>query len=199
MEQHQQPQPEPSHAPCVLARRRGEPRGPRRGRAIAADTPKSIAMPNAFPLLPPSQGAAEARSPSRPLWIALGLMGLGMLVFLHLTGRPHHWLTFHPNADKIEHIIAFGGAMLWFGQLFRRGMERAFFCLSLILAGVSLEYVQHALGHYDPVEYGDMAADALGALLGMLLLRTRLGTVLHVLDRKVGRVTGPKRRPGWER
>jgi hypothetical protein len=125
----------------------------------------------------PLQTESRGDSHSRPLWIAIGLIGLAALVYLHLSGRPHHLLTFHPNADKIEHVFAFGGAMLWFGQLYRRGMERTFFCFCLILAGVSLEYAQHALGHFDPVEYGDMAADALGAILGFLVSSTRLGTI----------------------
>jgi hypothetical protein len=141
----------------------------------------------------PLQTEPGGNSRSRPLWIAIGLIGLAALASVHLTGRPHHLLTFHPDADKIEHIFAFGGAMLWFGQLYRRSMERAFFCLSLALAGVGLEYAQHAVGHFDPVEYGDMAADALGALLGLLLLRTRLGRILAFLDRAARRFKKPKR------
>lgn len=135
----------------------------------------------------PSQGMPEFRpaagSQYRLLWIVVGLMGLAALVYVHLTSHSHHLLTFHRNADKIEHVFAFGAAMLWFGQLYRRGLECTLFCVSLILAGVTLEYIQHALGHYDPVEYGDMAADAVGACLGLVLLRTRGANVIARLDR----------------
>ncbi|MGB0126486.1 MAG: hypothetical protein WBP72_02525 [Rhodocyclaceae bacterium] len=119
----------------------------------------------------------------RSLWIAIGTMGLAALVFVHVTSHSHHLLTFHRNADKIEHILAFGAAMVWFGQLYRRGLERALFCACLILGGVALEYAQHALGHFDPVEYGDMAADAAGACLGMLVLRTRAADIISWLTK----------------
>lgn len=125
----------------------------------------------------------EASNRYRALWIVVGLAGLAAITYVHLRSGPHHLLTFHRNADKIEHVVAFGAAMLWFGQLYRRGIEGALFCICLMLGGVALEYVQHALGHYDPVEYGDMAADALGAFLGLLLLRTRMANIIASVDR----------------
>lgn len=124
----------------------------------------------------------------RPTWVFVGLTGLAAIVYVHLTGGPHHVLTFHTHADKLEHIFAFAAAMLWFGQLYRRGMERSLVCICLILTGIVLEYVQHALGHYDPVEYGDMAADGIGACLGWLLLRTRLDHVIERIDRWLARL-----------
>jgi hypothetical protein len=118
----------------------------------------------------------------RPAWIVIGMVGLGALVFIHLAGGPHHVLTFHEYADKPEHVFAFGAAMLWFGQLYRRGVERLLVCLCLTLAGIVLEFVQHALGTYDLVEYGDMAADAIGALVGWALLHTRLDHLIARFD-----------------
>ena len=123
----------------------------------------------------------------RPAWIVIGMIGLAALVFIHLPGGTHHVLTFHDHADKIEHVVAFGAAMFWFGQLYRRGVERLLVCVCLILSGIVLEYVQHALGDYDLVEYGDMAADALGACLGWLLLRTPLDHLIQRLDTWVAR------------
>ncbi len=118
----------------------------------------------------------------RPAWSGIGLIGLSAIVFIHLTGGPHHVLTFHDHADKIEHVFAFGAAMLWFGQLYRRGVERLLVCVCLILGGIVLEYLQHALGNYELVEYGDMAADAAGALLGWALLHTRLDHLIERFD-----------------
>jgi hypothetical protein len=131
--------------------------------------------------LPSRHLRSETGRRYRSLWIAIGAMGLAALVSVHVTGHSHHVLTFHRNADKIEHIFAFGAAMVWFGQLYRRGLERTLFCTGLILGGAALEYAQHALGHYDPVEYGDMAADAAGACLGMLVLRTRAADMISWL------------------
>lgn len=162
-----------------------------RRRRVQADTRRhtdgDTARADAVPAPAPTQATAGIRvEPSnrhRALWILLGLVGLGSITYVHLTSGPHHLLTFHRDADKIEHVVAFGAAMLWFGQLYRRGIEGALFCICLILGGVALEYIQHALGHYDPVEYGDMAADALGAGLGLLLLRTRMANIIASLDR----------------
>lgn len=129
---------------------------------------------------PRSQRARSARY--RLAWVITGLIGLASVVLIHLWGGPHHLLTFHANADKIEHVFTFGAMMIWFGQLYRRGMERALICVCLVLGGIVLEYVQHALGGYGAVEYGDMAADALGAMLGWITLRTPLGGLIERMD-----------------
>ena len=111
------------------------------------------------------------------------MLGLACMAGIRLSTGPHHLLTFHPNADKLEHIVAFGATMVWFGQLFRWGLERSLICICLILAGIALEYIQHALGDYDLVEYGDMAADGIGVFLGGLLLRTPIGHFIDDMDR----------------
>lgn len=120
----------------------------------------------------------------------IGLIGLASVVFIHLRGGPHHLLTFHANADKLEHVFAFGAIMVWFGQLYRRGMERCLICICLILAGIVLEFAQHRLGGYDDVEYGDMAADAVGAFFGWITLRTPLGGVIERMDKWLARRLG---------
>jgi hypothetical protein len=130
------------------------------------------------------------RARYRLIWIALGLVGLASLSFIHLTSGEHHLLSFHRNADKLEHVFAFGAVMVWFGQLYRRGMERCLICICLIMAGVVLEFVQHRLGHFGGVEYGDMAADGVGAFLGWVMLRTPLGDVIARMDSWLARRFG---------
>jgi VanZ family protein len=146
-------------------------------RSRVCDAPRTTPTTEAMPR---SQPARSARY--RLAWVMIGLIGLALVVFIHLRGGPHHLLTFHANADKLEHVFAFGAMMIWFGQLYRRGMERSLICICLVLSGIVLEYVQHALGDYDAVEYGDMAADALGAILGWIMLRTSLGVLIERMD-----------------
>jgi hypothetical protein len=113
----------------------------------------------------------------RRAWIALGLIALATLVFLHLSGSRQHLFT-ATLFDLLKHVFAFGAVMVWFGGLHRRGIERGLICSCLILAGVVLEFLQGELWRYDAVEYADMGADAAGCFLGWLLLKLPLGEMI---------------------
>lgn len=159
-------------------------------RAACAATkpePRLLHPTGGNPELQPTRSAGH-----RPVWVALGLAGLAAIVYIHLTSGPHHVLTLHADADKLEHVFAFGAMMFWFGQLYRRGHERFLICLCTVLSGVVLEYMQYESGHYDPVEYGDMVADGVGAVLGWMLLRTRFSHAIEHLDRSVMRRMGSR-------
>jgi hypothetical protein len=110
----------------------------------------------------------------RKLRIAVGILGLVALVYLNLTTGAHHLLGFHPQADKLEHVLAFGALMWWFGRLYRRGPEHLLSALALLLLALALEFGQSAIHGYFPVEYGDILADAVGILCAWLLPRFKV-------------------------
>jgi VanZ family protein len=84
------------------------------------------------------------------------------IVWLSLTPSPPQ-VDFE-QSDKVGHILAYGALMFWFGQLYA-GRTRFGYALGFVGMGIALEFVQGGLG-YRSFELVDMAADALGVLLG---------------------------------
>lgn len=105
--------------------------------------------------------------------MALGWLCLAVIVFLSLT--PSQFSPVHAKyADKLEHMLAYGFAMLWFCQDYRRRPQRQLLALSLIMLGICMEILQGMTG-YRSFEYGDMLANTIGVLLGWAGASTRLG------------------------
>jgi len=85
------------------------------------------------------------------------------------------WLSLTPSppqldvagGDKLEHFVAYGVLMFWYGMLYRSARARIGWALFCVALGVALEFAQRATG-YRTFELGDMAADALGVLAGAL-------------------------------
>lgn len=115
------------------------------------------------------------------LWIALGVALVGLVVYLSLIPKPPAILEF-TFADKVEHMLAYGTLMGWFGQLYvtmRRQIEMAAgFCA----LGILMEFLQGWGGHrmFDP---WDMLANAAGVGLGWWLTRSVFAGFLLRIDR----------------
>jgi VanZ family protein len=116
----------------------------------------------------------------RPLWLALGWVMVGAVIYLSLMSDPPQPLQVS-HADKIEHALAYAGLGLWFFQLLPAASHvRAGVLLCLL--GVHIEIAQA----YTPTrsfEFADMAADATGVLLGWYLARTRMGRLVAGMER----------------
>jgi VanZ family protein len=69
------------------------------------------------------------------------------------------------GGDKLGHLLAYGGLMLWFCFLYRSVPARVSYAFGFAAMGVALEFAQGALG-YRLHDTADMAANALGVLLG---------------------------------
>ena len=52
----------------------------------------------------------------RTLWLAMGWFWIAVIFYLSLTPHPPEPASFE-NADKLEHMLAYGLLMLWFCQL----------------------------------------------------------------------------------
>jgi len=86
------------------------------------------------------------------------------------------WLSVTPSppqidvqeGDKLGHLVAYGGVMFWFGLLYAGLRTRLAYAAGFVAMGVALEFVQRGLG-YRSFELADMAADAVGVLLGLVV------------------------------
>jgi len=122
----------------------------------------------------------------RLVLLGLGLLLVGLVIYLSLASLESMPSVEIPFSDKVEHFIAYGVMMLWFGQIIRGRRGAILTAAGLVALGVALEFIQ-AVTPYRSFELSDMASNAVGVLAGFLLSRTRLGYMLFALERALGR------------
>lgn len=98
------------------------------------------------------------------LWIVLGYIILGSIIFLSLTPDPPVVMVF-PSIDKIEHLLAYMVLMGWFCQIYLSRKRQIFLAIMFCTMGIWLEFMQYWGGHR-LFEYEDMLADSMGVFLG---------------------------------
>jgi VanZ family protein len=116
----------------------------------------------------------------RRAWLAGGWLLIGLIVYLSLTPHPPEPFSF-PEADKLEHCIAYGSLALWFCQIYLSIRSRMIVLAALIGLGVGLEFVQGWTG-YRFFEVWDMVANSIGVLLGFLLVLTPFGRLFILIE-----------------
>ena len=84
--------------------------------------------------------------------------------------------------DKLSHLIAYATLTGWFSQLYFRLPTQIKICMAFCVMGIVLEILQ-GMGGVRMFEYADMAANATGALLGLILSRTWFQGALVKVDR----------------
>jgi len=102
----------------------------------------------------------------RGILIALGWTWAGAIVWLSVTPSPP--TVDFAESDKLGHFVLYGVLMFWFSMLYSKRASRAAYAAGFIAMGVGLEFVQRWLG-YRTYEVLDMAANAIGVLLGLAL------------------------------
>ena len=119
------------------------------------------------------------------LWVSIGCALVSLIVYLSLTPGPPKVIEF-AFADKLEHLLAYGILMGWFGQLYLSWKSQLVWVLAFCLLGVGMEFAQGWGGHRF-FDVADMAANSLGVLLGWWLgSRWLAGSLLridHILSR----------------
>jgi VanZ family protein len=113
-----------------------------------------------------------APSGLRRAWVSIGWVGVVAVVALSLMPSPPQLLPVD-QADKAEHILAFGGLMFWFAQVYLSRRGRLAAAALLLALGVGIEFAQGQTG-YRSFEYADMIADGAGIFVGWLLAPPRL-------------------------
>lgn len=117
------------------------------------------------------------------LWLILGCIWVGLVIFLSLTPAPPQPYDF-PGIDKVGHACAYGFLMFWFGLIYRPGRAYRYLGLGFVLMGIILECMQGALGDRT-FEWGDMAANAIGVTMGWVLSGTPLSEALLKVEGKL--------------
>ncbi|OQR92739.1 hypothetical protein ACHHYP_03303 [Achlya hypogyna] len=123
----------------------------------------------------------------RTVWRVVGVGGVGLLLYLSLTPRV---VALPPTGgvggDKIGHAAAYAVLMFWWAQLDSCKPRLA---TALILLGVVLEFLQGATG-YRSFDFGDMAANATGVILGWAM-SCAMPNVVQLVD---AQLASPRRR-----
>jgi hypothetical protein len=129
--------------------------------------------------------------PMRPLrhlkfYVAFGLTYVTFIIYECLIPHPLQILPPFPHVDKLEHLVAFGLMMGWFGQLAVERRLRSRLALAFMALGGLIEILQGAMGLGRSMEFGDFVADAVGVLMAHWMTRQRGGLVLVWWERKMG-------------
>jgi VanZ family protein len=118
-------------------------------------------------------------------WLALWILGLALVATGSLL--PSHELPrpLFPGIDKLHHLLGHGALSAYAAALFAPMRARLAAAAGLLLFGIGLELAQHALTATRGADPADVAANALGIVLGQLLGLTRVSAVLERLDARL--------------
>ncbi|MGM0665657.1 MAG: VanZ family protein [Thermodesulfobacteriota bacterium] len=130
----------------------------------------------------------EHQGPFKPLrrkrlWLAVGWFLVALVIVLSLAPVPPESPVVKVN-DKLLHVAAYLGLMLWFCAIYQAGTYRRRIAAMLVLIGVLLEIAQGATGHRS-LQGLDMTANGLGVILGWLAARTRLSDALVFVESRL--------------
>ena len=117
----------------------------------------------------------SAASGLRRAWIAIGWAGVIAVIVLSLIPSPPQLLPVD-QADKAEHMLAFGSLMFWFAQVYLPLRARLATAGLLAALGVAIELAQGQTA-YRSFEYADMGADCAGIFVGWVLAPPRLANL----------------------
>jgi len=116
------------------------------------------------------------------IWLILGFLLTGIIIFFSLfPSQPN--TTVFSHSDKILHIFAYGLLMYYFGCIYLPGPAYVKLGMGFILLGFLLELIQGLIG-YRTMEYWDMLANFTGVLIGWLLSKTRLSSLLVYIENR---------------
>lgn len=115
-------------------------------------------------------------------WCGLGI-GI-VLVVVYLSLADIH-LPQAPSTlgDKINHSIAYGALMGWFGQLFMSLRHRLLIACGLIVLGVTMEYLQ-GMTAYRFFDWRDAIANTLGVVVALLALSAGADKILRWFEKR---------------
>jgi VanZ family protein len=120
----------------------------------------------------------------RRVWLVAGWLWVATVFYLSLMPHPPQPVSFE-GVDKLEHLIAYAGLMLWFCQVYSDRKSRMRLFMALAAMGVGIEYLQ-GMGGYRYFEYFDMLANTIGVFVGWGLAGTVLGKILFALEQRSG-------------
>ena len=117
------------------------------------------------------------------LWAIAGWTMVAAIVWLSVTPSPPEIDV--ENADKLEHLVAYGTLTFWFCQLHAAGRAQLAFVIAFIAMGIALEFVQGALA-YRTFDTADMLANTIGAIAGSAVARAVGPGLFSRIERRLG-------------
>ena len=102
------------------------------------------------------------------VWLTLGwVLVLGVVVGSLLPGPIIREIT-PPVSDKLEHFTAYFVLMAWFAGLYPRS-KHLLIAVALVVLGTALDILQGAATRTRSFELLDIAADAVGVVVALVL------------------------------
>lgn len=117
-------------------------------------------------------------------WLTAGWVMVVAVVLLSLTPNLPLKVSVS-NIDKLEHALAYGVLMAWFGGLSPRAAH-GWVALGLLALGAVIEVAQ-GLSGYRSADHWDLLADAIGIAFGWLLARHAAREGFAWAERRLGR------------
>jgi VanZ family protein len=114
------------------------------------------------------------------VWVSLGVLIMLWILWMALTPDPGITLAF-PYGDKLLHATTFCCLMGWWGNVYRGRRPRGWAALGCLAFGIFIEFAQWLEPPRD-ADAWDVFADGTGILMALLLLRTRLASVLAAVE-----------------
>ena len=117
------------------------------------------------------------------IWYALGLLMLIGVATISLMPMP----AVGGVSDKFSHLLTYFLLAGWFGMLARNRFMLIWILVGLIAYGMLLELLQGQTG-YRYAEWGDVAANGTGALVGVTLYFTPLRRLFRFVDNRLASI-----------
>jgi VanZ family protein len=118
----------------------------------------------------------------RNAWMVAGAGFVLLVIYLSVTPHPLDVPSVYDM--KTGHILAYAWLMFWFSQIYPRKAARLVLGVAFVALGIALEYIQGFVGR--DFSYTDMRDDAIGVVIGAILVFTPLGGALAMIDRWFG-------------
>lgn len=131
-------------------------------------------------MIPPTDVQTSARLRWHAVWVSLGVLIMLWVLWMALTPDPGITLAF-PYGDKLLHATTFCCLMGWWGNVYRGRRPRGWAALGCLAFGIFVEFAQWLDPPRD-ADAWDVFADGTGILMALLLLRTRLASVLAAVE-----------------
>jgi VanZ family protein len=117
----------------------------------------------------------------RRFWLGIGIVGI-LLAFV-LSLWPHGAPGLERVPDKLQHLAGYAMVSLWFVGMVERRHYVSVFIGAIVLGGV-LEILQ-SFTETRQGDWADEGADALGALLALILAYAGLGGWMLKVERRL--------------
>ena len=110
----------------------------------------------------------------------MGWLLVLFVIYLSLTPSPVQLGV--EQGDKFGHVLAYATLMSWFANLYEIPARRRLCAIGFVALSVALEFVQGWTG-YRTFDVADMAANAVGVVMGWTLAPPRIPNYLHWMEK----------------